>query len=58
VLDVKEPIGQVVRMLQAGSHGTCRECYAELPRVWETLCSDCRQHRHNGVEHDPEEALT
>jgi hypothetical protein len=56
VLDVREPIGQVVALLQSGNRGLCRECYQELPEAWRSLCEDCRR-RHNGVHADPEEAL-
>lgn len=53
-VDVKEPIGQVVALLNS-SGGVCRDCYQELPESWRQLCDDCRV-RHNGVHVDPEEA--
>jgi hypothetical protein len=55
VLAVKEPIGQVVALLQSGSGGMCRDCYQLLAEAWRTLCDDCRR-RHDGVDADPEEA--
>jgi hypothetical protein len=54
VLAVKEPIGQVVALLNS-SGGVCRDCYQELPESWRHLCDDCRAH-HSGVHVDPEEA--
>jgi hypothetical protein len=56
VLAVKEPIGQVVALLQSGSNGICRDCY-QVIESWASLCEDCRRGQHNGVHPDPEEAL-
>jgi len=56
VLAVKEPVGQVVALLQSGNGGMCRDCYQLLAEAWRTLCDDCRQHRHYGVDEDYEAA--
>lgn len=56
VLDVREPIGQVVASLQSGRGGLCKDCYQELPKPWMSLCDDCREHRHSGVDEDYEAA--
>ncbi len=50
VVDVREPIGQVVATLMSGQGGICRDCYAPLPHAWMSMCDDCRAHRHNGVD--------
>jgi len=55
VLDVKEPIGAVVALLQSGTRGLCTDCYQELPEAWMTLCAACREHRHCGVDEIIEE---
>jgi hypothetical protein len=54
VLDVRESIGQVVATLQSGPRGLCKDCYQELPKPWMSLCDDCREHRHCGVDEDYE----
>jgi hypothetical protein len=54
VLDVREPIGLVVNTLQSGRGGTCKDCYQPLRESWMSVCDDCRQHRHNGVDEDYE----
>jgi len=54
VLDVREPIGLVVASLQGGKHGICKDCYELLPESWMSLCSHCREHRHDGVDEDDE----
>ena len=56
VLDVREPIGYVLAVLQSGKGGVCRHCYQPLSESWATVCDDCRRHRHAGVDQDPEEA--
>jgi hypothetical protein len=54
LLAVRESIGHVVALL--GSRGgVCRDCYQPLGEAWMTLCDDCRRHRHNGTDHDPEQ---
>ena len=55
VLDVREPVGFVVALLNSGG-GLCRECFQELPESWRQLCDPCRAH-HSGIHVDPEEAL-
>jgi hypothetical protein len=57
VLAVKEDLGYVVAVLQSGKAGVCRECYQLLDEAWASVCTDCIRNRHNGVHHDPEEAL-
>jgi hypothetical protein len=56
VVDVREPIGQVVALLQSGDMGLCRDCYQVLPDAWRTLCDDCRRGQHCGVDIGPEVA--
>ena len=56
VLAVREPIGLVVSTLQSGRGGVCGDCYQLLRESWMSVCDDCRRHRHNGVDHDPEQA--
>jgi hypothetical protein len=34
-----------------------RDCYQLLAESWMSVCDDCRGHRHDGIDHDPEEAL-
>jgi hypothetical protein len=57
VLAIREPIGLVVATLQAGKSGICRDCYQPLHESWMSVCDDCRQRRHDGIDRDPEEAL-
>jgi hypothetical protein len=56
VLAIREPIGLVVATLQAGKSGICRDCYQVIGESWMSVCDDCRQHRHNGVDGDYEAA--
>jgi hypothetical protein len=56
VLDVREPIGYVVQVVQSGKGGVCRDCYQLLDEAWRSVCDDCRSHHHAGVDADPEEA--
>jgi hypothetical protein len=56
VLAVRESIGLVVSTLQSGRGGTCRDCYQPLREAWMSVCDDCREHRHNGVDEDYEAA--
>jgi hypothetical protein len=57
VLAVRESVGHVVALLTSRG-GVCRDCYQPLSESWMSLCDDCREHRHNGVDHDPEQAPT
>lgn len=54
VVAVKEDIGLVVSTLTSRG-GVCKDCYQQLAESWMSLCAHCREHRHNGVECDPEE---
>jgi hypothetical protein len=56
VLDVREPIGLVVSTLQSGRGGVCRDCYTTLRESWMSVCDDCREQRHCGVDEDYEAA--
>jgi hypothetical protein len=55
VLAVREPTGLVIASLQSRG-GTCRDCYQALRESWMSVCDDCREHRHNGVDEDYEAA--
>lgn len=54
VLAVRESIGHVVALLTSRG-GVCRDCYQPLREAWMSMCDDCREHRHNGVDLDPEQ---
>jgi hypothetical protein len=56
VLAVRESIGLVVSTLQSGQQGICKDCYTPLPQSWMSVCDDCREHRHRGVDEDYEAA--
>jgi hypothetical protein len=56
VLDVRESIGLVVSTLQSGRGGVCRDCYTTLRESWMSVCDDCREQRHCGVDEDYESA--
>jgi len=53
VLDVREDIGLVVATL-TGKTSACRDCYTPLPQSWMSVCDDCREQRHHGVDEDYE----
>jgi hypothetical protein len=52
VVAVKEDIGLVVATLTSRG-GVCRDCHQELAETWMSLCAHCREHRHDGIDHDP-----
>ena len=56
VVDVRESIGHVVALLSSGSGSICRDCFAPLPDSWMSLCDQCRDARHQGVDNDWEAA--
>src|SRR5215468_11887190 len=57
VLAVREPIGHVVAVLQSGKGSVCKDCYQVLREAWMSVCDDCREHRHNGVDEDYEASV-
>jgi hypothetical protein len=57
VLAVRESIGHVVAALQSGRGSICKDCYQPLAEAWMSLCTQCREHRHNGIDEDYEQAL-
>jgi hypothetical protein len=56
VLAVRESIGLVVSTLQSGRGGVCKDCYQPLRESWMSVCDDCREQRHRGIDEDYEAA--